>query len=65
MDDADLAAARMEVEEARRWVAHQAFRGPVAVGTCLNCEAPVGDGVRWCGVECRDDYEARVKHGKV
>ena len=30
---------------------------PVATGFCLFCEAPVTETVRWCGPECRDDWQ--------
>jgi len=32
----------------------------VAIGECLFCEAPLQPGLRWCGKECRDDWE-RIK----
>ena len=27
------------------------------IGECLFCEEPLPPGLRWCGVECRDDWE--------
>jgi predicted nucleic acid-binding Zn ribbon protein len=37
---------------------------PAGVGICMNCGVPVEGDARWCGVECRDDWEANAKrHG--
>jgi len=37
--------------------------GPVAeaTGRCLNCGVRLRKGRRWCGAECREDWEARRK----
>ena len=29
----------------------------IATGRCLFCEASLTENKRWCGVECRDDWE--------
>ena len=72
MDDADRAEDLIEnviedaIEEARRGAP-----GPAAVGYCLFCGAPfngVNAARRWCGVPCRDDWQAENdarmrKHG--
>lgn len=29
----------------------------LATGQCLFCDAPLPTGVRWCGKECRDDWQ--------
>jgi hypothetical protein len=29
----------------------------IATGECLFCEAPLPAGMRWCGAECRDDWQ--------
>ena len=31
---------------------------------CYACEEPLPEGVRWCDVECRDDYEKQEKARK-
>ena len=31
--------------------------GPEATGYCLNCEARLRQGLRWCDVGCRDDWQ--------
>lgn len=30
---------------------------PAPCGHCLNCEAPLPEGHRWCDTSCRDDWE--------
>jgi hypothetical protein len=35
---------------------------PQATGLCLWCGEPVPDGRRWCGPECRDDWEWHDEH---
>jgi hypothetical protein len=37
---------------------------PQATGFCLNCGVPVEKGRRWCGAECRDDWEWFDAHCK-
>ena len=32
--------------------------GPQSCGVCLYCDAVLRDGLRWCGPECRDGWEA-------
>lgn len=29
----------------------------IAIGECLECQAPVAEGMRWCCPECRDDWQ--------
>lgn len=29
----------------------------LATGECLYCEEPLPPGLRWCGAECRDDWQ--------
>jgi hypothetical protein len=31
--------------------------GPAATGLCLSCEAPLGQGLRWCDADCRDSHD--------
>lgn len=28
-----------------------------STGKCLECDCDVGEGVRWCSPECRDDWQ--------
>jgi hypothetical protein len=37
---------------------------PATTGFCLNCGEPVADGLRWCSVECRDDWQRMVLRSK-
>lgn len=30
-------------------------------GFCLNCEAPVPAGHRWCDADCRDDWQRATR----
>ncbi len=59
MDVFDQASA---LEERDREAALQTRKpqGPQARGVCLWCDEAVEDGRRWCGVECRDNWERRV-----
>lgn len=49
MDRVALQNQKQRAEQARR-VLHP-------TGECLFCEEPLPPGLRWCGVECRDDWE--------
>ena len=31
-----------------------------STGRCLYCDDPLGDGIRWCGILCRDSYQKRT-----
>lgn len=33
---------------------------PPSTGRCFNCEEPVPSGLRWCDVDCRNDWQKRV-----
>lgn len=35
--------------------------GPAATGYCLNCEAHLAPGQRWCDAGCRDDWEKQQR----
>jgi hypothetical protein len=58
MDDIDKLQAHEEIlhrthlEQSRRDTG-----GAIATGECLFCEAPLPPGLRWCGAECRDDWQ--------
>ena len=38
--------------------------GPPPCGYCYNCSEFVGPEERWCGIECRDDYEKMIRMRK-
>lgn len=44
-------------------IATAAAVAPVAqaTGRCLNCTVRVRKGIRWCGPDCRDDWQAANK----
>jgi hypothetical protein len=58
MDIADQAqqnediTQRINLEHSRRFTVDA-----VATGQCLSCEEPLPPGMRWCGAECRDDWQ--------
>lgn len=58
-DDADRASE----SEALHFQAalHNARRptGPQAVGRCLSCDEDLEPPLRWCSVDCRDEWERR------
>jgi hypothetical protein len=54
-DLADLAQTQQERLEACR-IARKP-EAPPATGFCLNCGEPLPDDLRWCSIECRDDWE--------
>lgn len=62
MDEIDRADAEIErsLAEAAR-TRHPA--GPVPTGRCLYCDEIVGDQRRWCGPDCRDQWEAHRVRG--
>jgi hypothetical protein len=35
--------------------------GPTAIGYCLNCDARLATGLRWCDAACRDDWEKQQR----
>ena len=41
----------------RSALSQRAPEGPAATGHCLNCEARLRVGSRWCDVHCREDWE--------
>lgn len=53
-------ATRREEQERERALAEasqKAKDGPAFTGRCLYCTDPVPAPRRWCGAECRDDWE--------
>jgi len=56
-DILDIAA---ETEERIRTAAiatHRQVNGPSPTGSCLWCDHPVEEGLRWCGTNCRDGWQ--------
>jgi hypothetical protein len=39
---------------------HRDVPEAIATGECLFCGEPLQAGMRWCGKECRDDWEKEV-----
>lgn len=56
MDEADLTAERIE-REMQHLLALRRAVGPQPTGACLWCGEPVEERLRWCSVDCRDDWE--------
>lgn len=56
MDEADRAQSEVErsLAEAMRTRRRE---GPPATGQCLWCDEPVEAPRRWCGSDCRDQWE--------
>jgi hypothetical protein len=60
MDIIDQTQERMERLsecEHRFGVPKRKPEAPQATGYCLNCGEPIADMRRWCGAECRDEWE--------
>lgn len=61
----DISDQATKVEERDRAAALEASRRANAVlpdlGHCHNCEGPVSPGARFCGPECREDYDLRMR----
>lgn len=60
MDDIDRASQEVErsLAEAMR---KRRPAGPVANGRCHYCDEPVGDGQRWCDIDCREGWETLTR----
>lgn len=56
MDFADLGAAREEMDRELA-LKVRAPAGPVPTGACLTCGERLGNGLRWCNADCRDDWQ--------
>jgi hypothetical protein len=61
VDEADITAARLEAEMERLLTLRRAA-GPEPTGACLWCGEPIEKPLRWCSVECRDDWERAHAH---
>jgi len=58
MDIVDTAQQNEEImHRASMQQSRRETTAAVATGECLFCEEPLPPGVRWCGAECRDDWE--------
>lgn len=55
-DEVDRAAQEEEMLLAEAIKARRPG-APAPTGRCLWCDEIVGDTMRWCGVECRDQWE--------
>ena len=60
-DDVDKANDYAEVFLDAALRNHKPKPIPVGVGVCMNCGVAVAGDARWCGVECRDDWEANTR----
>lgn len=61
MDIADRADKEIEMlERVQREHMHRDTPEAIAIGECLFCGEPLAVGMRWCGAECRDDWEREV-----
>jgi hypothetical protein len=64
MDPIDLAQARESYLREKALRDHQAWaektKPALKAGLCNNCDEPVEAGARFCGPECRDDWQRRI-----
>ena len=65
MDLADFAQEAIEQLDALTIKRRPHHAGPQATGFCLFCGEPLADGRRWCGPECRDDWEVRDQRSGI
>ena len=62
-DIVDLGNDRAE-EILNEQLAKRRPEGPKPFGFCHYCSEPIGQGERWCNVDCRDDWELMEKRRK-
>lgn len=55
--DAEIERSLAEAAKLRRPT------GPVPTGRCLYCDEILDDQRRWCGADCRDQWEAHRVRG--
>lgn len=60
MDDADRASLEEERSLAEALRAARRTAGPEPTGRCHWCEEIVNDTARWCGPDCREDWDRDV-----
>jgi len=56
MDQFDR-AQQVEERDRELCIAQRKPTGPPACGYCYHCGEQLRDAHRWCGSECRDDWE--------
>jgi len=63
MDDIDRAQERDQLLRDIALIEANHHRPPPTppIGRCYNCESSVPPGVRFCDLDCRDDYDARKR----
>ena len=64
-DDADITADRSERERDMLMRATRRADGPKPTGFCNYCAEPVSAALRFCCVECRDDFERENRLRKL
>lgn len=58
MDDIDKINDQSDLmQRANFYKSRRPTEDAPATGECLFCEAHLQPGMRWCGPECRDDWE--------
>lgn len=62
-DELDLASERAEIDRENSLRLRKPA-GPQPNGRCHFCDEIVSDTARFCGPECRDDWEAEQKRGR-
>lgn len=58
-DEIQASMARAMLRSAQNPL-HRDTPEAIATGECLFCGEPLAMGMRWCGTECRDDWEKEV-----
>lgn len=56
-DEADRAQAQLDALAPFEIGMSKKKEGPPPIGRCYFCEAPVDGAMRWCGDDCRNDWE--------
>lgn len=58
MDDIDkMQDAQEVIHQANLQKSKKVVGEVLATGQCLFCDAELPPGIRWCGKECRDDWQ--------
>lgn len=58
MDDADMADRHNEIlTRAHGYQSRKNEPNIIANGYCHHCGAAVGESMRWCDADCRDDWQ--------
>jgi hypothetical protein len=57
-DEIDIANERADIERANLIATIRNKSQTITpTGCCLECDAPVAEGLRWCDNHCRDDWQ--------